>query len=528
MNDVVHVGQIEIPACNISNDPIVNRQRSSDWKNGYVAGVEYVHGAHCELSPSTINLALLLQCVEAPEVQNGFTYCELGCGQGDSVNLFAACQPEGIFHGIDFNPVHIAGAKNLAAQVKLKNVTFWEADLLDLDALPLPTFDFIVMHGVYTWVAADVRQAIVEFVRKRLNPGGVVYVSYNSYSGWSAHAPLRELLCSYADTQPGTLLQRIESALEFVKRFKTGHAAFFGANSSTWDFFEYISTLPRNYLAHEFFNRDWILFNHAGLVDELAQARLRFVGSAKFAENQDMLMFSDEQQALFSDVKDSVMRESIKNFIRNPLLRRDLFIRENATINPAAQLELFLGRRFALAMTLGGQERKATFPIGEVVFDRELYDPVLMAFEQRPHTAAELLRRAEIAVLDIRRVMEALIVLISAEYLMPAVEPAALSVKMTRRLNSILLESWGRNPDPQLLASPVLQNAIKVDWLDRLFVLCEIRGNHDPLSYVLEQLDKVDFDAGRSSREEIMAELPGRLDLFRIHQRPLLQRLGIL
>jgi SAM-dependent methyltransferase len=528
MNDVAHVGQIEIPVCNISNDPIVNRQRSSDWKNGYVAGVEYVHGVHCELSPSTMNLALLLQCVEPPEMQNGFTYCELGCGQGDSVNLFAACHPEGDFHGIDFNPAHIAGAKSLAAQVELGNVTFWEADLLELDELPLPAFDFIVMHGVYTWVAADVRLAIVEFIRKRLNPGGVVYVSYNSYSGWSAHAPLRELLCSYADTQTGTLLQRIESALEFVKRFKTGNAAFFGANSSTWDFFEYISTLPRNYLAHEFFNRDWILFNHAGLVDELAQARLRFVGSAKFAENQDMLMFSDEQQAMFSDIKDSIMRESIKNFIRNPLLRRDLFIQGNVTINPASQLELFLGRRFALVMSLGKQEPKAMFPIGEVVFDRELYDPILMAFKLKPHTAAELLRRPEIALLDGRRVMEALIILISAEYLMPAVEPTPLSINMTRRLNHTLLERWGSNPEQQFLASPVLQNAIKVDWLDRLFILCESRGNHDPISYVLEQLDKADFDAGRSSREEIMAELPVRFDLFRMHQRPLLQQLGIL
>ena len=504
-----------------------------DWKNGYVINMEYVHGVHRDLGPAALNLILLIQSIEPLVLQDGFTYCDLGCGQGESINLFAACHPEGEFHAVDFNSAHIEGARGLAGQADLENVTFWEADFVDLYELPLPAFDFIVIHGVYTWVGTEPRRCILEFLHNKLKPGGVVYLSYNSLPGWNVHAPLRELLTSYADTQSGPLEQRIDLAIEFVERLKAANAAVFETSPSTKYFFEYVCTLPRNYLAHEFFNRDWSLFYHADVVRDLAKAKLSFTGSANFAENQDLLMFSIAQQKILDEVTDKLMRETVKDFATNRLLRRDLFTGERMKMYPSLQLEHFLRCPFALVVPQTKLGHKALFPIGEVLFDRKLYDPILQAFELKPYCLEELLQCQEIGMLGKSQVLEALIVLLSAEYLMPAVEPTLYSVMTTRRLNCAILEREVDNLGEQFLASPVLQNAIKVDWLEQLLIICEINKNPDPLSYILEKMKTNKHKLCKDgkilqSMEECLEELAFQIETFRTCQLPLLQQLKIL
>lgn len=498
----------------------------------YITDIEYVHGVYRELGPCALNLILLVQSLEPIALHQGFSYCDLGCGQGESLNLFAACHPEGSFHGIDFNPAHIAGAQGLADRAGLDNVKFWEASFADLAELPLPDFDFVVMHGIYTWVGDENRRRIVEFLRHKLKPGGVVFLSYNSLPGWSRHAPLRQLFSDYADTQPGPLDKRVELSLEFVGRLRSAGASFFADSPGTGEFFDYICTLPRNYVAHEFFNRDWTLFYHADVARDLAAAELTFAGSAALAENQDMLRFSEEQQRMLDGVTDRVLRETLKDFLVSPLLRRDLFTRQRRRIAPGAQMEHFSRCRLALALPPAQLERKALFPIGEVLFDPALYDPVIAALELRPHTLQELLQRGEIAALGLARVTEALMVLLSAQYLMPAVEPAPGAVLAARRLNALLLERGLHDPGRQALAAPALQNAIKVTWLDRLLIKCELEGEADPLDLVWQQLQARQHKLTRDgvpleTESENLAQLVLEMRSFRSGLLPLLRQLGL-
>jgi SAM-dependent methyltransferase len=504
-----------------------------EWKDGYITDIEYVHGVYRELGPSVLNFVLLIQGLEPIDLDRGFTYCDLGCGQGESVNLFAACHPEGEFHAVDFNYAHIAGARGLASQAQLSNVAFWDASFADLSEILLPAFDFIVMHGIYTWVGAENRRLILEFLRNNLKPGGVVFLSYNSLPGWSPHAPLRQLLSSYADTQPGPLEQRVERAMEFVERLKAAQASIFEASPATAEFFEYISTLPRNYLAHEFFNRDWTLFYHADVVRDLAAAKLCFAGSSNFAENQDMLRFSVAQQQVLDGVSDRVMRETVKDFAVGPLLRRDVFTSGRPKIVPSLQMEHFGKRRIALVVPQAQLERKALFPIGEVLFERELYDPILLALELKPHSLYELLQRPELAELGMARVTEALMVLLSAEYVMPAVEPPLYSIVSTRRLNSSLLDRHASDPGKHSLASPVLQNAIKLDWLERQLIICEMNADPDPLATIWQRMEAGNHKLTREgkllpSKAQNLAELALQAESFFAHKLPLLKQLGIL
>ena len=511
---------------------VILRESLMGWKDGYVADIEYVHGFYPELGPAVLNFILLLNGFEPVPLNRHFTYCELGCGLGDSLNLFAACHPEGRFHAIDCNHAHIQAASGIAERARLSNTTFWEADFENLGELPLPVFDFIAMHGVYSWVSAEKRRHIVEFIQRRLKPGGVVYNGYNSMPGWAANAPLRQLLTSYADTQSGPLLERIEHSVRFVEKLKGLNLAYFNANPSAVTFFDYISPLSRNYLAHEFFNRDWTLFYHADVAKDFAAAGLTFAGSARFIDFKDSLRFSKPTLQLLNEITDPVMRETLKDFAGNQQFRTDIFTLGRHPLPDCEQKELLLESRFSLLIPRETFTFEATFPIGRKQLLPELYDPILSALEERDHSLVELFCRPEIACLGAANLMEAIIILCAAEYIKPAVEPSAEAVEVAWRYNISVLERAFGTTENQFLASPVLQGGIPLDWIQMLLLICELTKESEPVTFVYEYLRANDYKLSRDSvtlesEDAIRAELNLMIEKFSTQQLPYLQRLGI-
>src|SRR4051812_26521029 len=160
----------------------------TDWAGGYIADIEYGAGFYREQAPGTLDAACLIRGLAPPPRRDGrFRYCELGCGQGLTALVLAAANPRAEIVAVDFNPAHIARASDLAAEAGLGNVRFIEAGFADLTgpgAPDLPDFDYIALHGVYSWVSPANRQAIVRFAERRLAPGGLLYVSYNAMPGW--------------------------------------------------------------------------------------------------------------------------------------------------------------------------------------------------------------------------------------------------------------------------------------------------------------------------------------------------------
>ena len=503
-----------------------------DWKDGYVAHIEYSNGFYPELGPSVLNFVLLMNGFLPVPLDRQFTYCELGCGLGESLNLFAACHPEGRFHAIDFNHEHIQAASGIAERARLSNATFWEADFANLGDLPLPEFDFITLHGVYSWVSTEKRRDIVEFIKRRLKPGGVVYNGYNSMPGWAANAPLRQLMTSYADTQSGPLLERIERSVGFVGRLKELDLSYFNANPSAGAFFEYISPLSRNYLAHEFFNRDWTLFYHADVAKDFAAAELMFAGSARFIDFRDSLRFSKPTLQILNEITDPVVRETVKDFASNQQFRTDIFTWDRLRLPAHEQKELLLASRYSLSIPRETFAFEATFPIGRKQLRPDLYDPVISALEERAHSLDELLLRPEIACLGAVNILEALIVLSAAEYIKPAVDPSPESIESAWRYNTSILERAFCTTDHQFLASPVLQGGIRLSWPQMLLLICELTKGNEPETFVGEYLRANDYKLERDgvtleSGDEIRAEIRLMIEKFNTQQLPYLQKLGV-
>jgi methyltransferase-like protein/2-polyprenyl-3-methyl-5-hydroxy-6-metoxy-1,4-benzoquinol methylase len=118
---------------------------------------------------------------------------ELGCGTGGNLIPMALTLPQSQFVGIDLSSRQIASGRELAKAVGLTNIDLKPLSLMDVDA-GFGQFDYIICHGVYSWVPPAVQDQILTICKRNLAPNGVAYVSYNTYPGWHQRGLVREIL----------------------------------------------------------------------------------------------------------------------------------------------------------------------------------------------------------------------------------------------------------------------------------------------------------------------------------------------
>src|SRR5690242_14274689 len=143
----------------------------AQWDDGYVTDVAYTSHFYREITPCWIAMTSLLLGQRPPDLAQPFSYADLGCGNGFTTLVVAACCPHADVWGFDFNPAHIEFATALAARAGLANAHFVETSFADLAAAPagaMPDFDLIVSHGVLSWISPANRAHLFGTVAKRL------------------------------------------------------------------------------------------------------------------------------------------------------------------------------------------------------------------------------------------------------------------------------------------------------------------------------------------------------------------------
>ncbi len=163
--------------------------------------------------PDWIRTLALLSGVDARPVER-CRVLEIGCARGGHLIPLASLLPESEFVGIDLAPSQIDEARDFAARLGLTNIRF---EAMDVRALPANwgQFDYIVCHGVFSWVPADTRQAILDVCARHLSDTGVAYISYNTYPGWHARGMLRSIFSRVIP--PGEPIDRIAAARSLLQ-----------------------------------------------------------------------------------------------------------------------------------------------------------------------------------------------------------------------------------------------------------------------------------------------------------------------
>ncbi|CAN5300222.1 lysine methyltransferase [soil metagenome] len=144
---------------------------------------------------------------------------EIGCAAGGNVIPFAAAEPRAHVVGIDLSQVQIDEGRVLAQALDLDNLQLIAGDIATMEPAALGQFDFVIAHGVYSWVPPAIQEALLAAIRACLTPQGVAYVSYNVYPGWKSKEVLRDamLLASGASTTPDGKIRDARGMLDFLE-----------------------------------------------------------------------------------------------------------------------------------------------------------------------------------------------------------------------------------------------------------------------------------------------------------------------
>lgn len=178
----------------------------------------YEGGVFAVTHPDHLCALARLFGVAAPDPRRA-RVLELGCSVGTNLLPMAAAAPGARFVGIDQSAVQIGIAEQRRAQLGLDNCQLIAGDLCEIDD-SWGIFDYIICHGVYSWVPEAVRQAILRLCRARLSPQGVAYVSYNVLPGWLPMLGVRAALRAHTEGIEGAH-ERVAQARAFL-RFLAG------------------------------------------------------------------------------------------------------------------------------------------------------------------------------------------------------------------------------------------------------------------------------------------------------------------
>ena len=128
-----------------------------------------------------------------PAPIKGARVLELGASCGGNLIPQALYYQEATFTGIDLSGVQVQHGNEIIQSIGLTNVTLLEKDILDIDE-SFGTFDYIIVHGIWSWVPDIVKDKILNICNVNLSDNGIAYVSYNTYPGWKRLEQLRDIM----------------------------------------------------------------------------------------------------------------------------------------------------------------------------------------------------------------------------------------------------------------------------------------------------------------------------------------------
>ena len=503
-----------------------------DWTQGYVSDVSYDYSFFPELAPVNIAFNLLDSRFLPPSLEK-VTYCELGCGQGFTTNVLAAANPQIQFWGIDFNPTHAAEAKRLAEAANLKNVHFCDQSFAEFLAADTPKFDFITLHGVYSWISDENRRTMVDLLRQKLKFGGAVYLSHNTLPGWSAIMPLRELMVQYAGSTNDSSIQKVEKGLAFAKQLQTLKARYFQENPMIKQHLEEMQDDSRNYLAHEYFNNNWRPLYHFEVAQQLAEAKLTFATSADIDDQFHDFKLDKDQLNLLSEITDITLRQTIRDFLFNTRFRRDLYIKGSIKLPALEQVELLSNFRFALITEPENIEYEIDLVGRPIRLDEKIYQPLIAALAEHPQTLKELMKKPALTNLDFASILQALKILMTNYSVSPALseEGEAERKESVASFNAAVLKRARFGADTQILASPTTGSGIDISRSEQLLLLAHLRQG-DPVQFIWNILQVqgerlIKDGKPLESPEANQAELKEQVQRFKETSLPLLKHLGL-
>lgn len=467
-----------------------------DWSDGYMTEVEYSYGYFSHVNPMQIRFLMLNAGLMPPKIE---TACELGFGHGVTLNVHAAASAVN-WYGNDFHPAHCAFANLLREasgdEAKLSDESFAEYCVRG----DLPDFDFIAMHGVWSWISDANRTVIIDFIRRKLKPGGILSISYNTLQRWSAASPLRDLLLVHASrmSAPGLdMVPRIDAAINFADRVLQCVKSDGPVQKALINQLKDIKRKDRVYLAGEYFGDEWHPMSFARVSRWMEAAKLSFACTAKPKQHVLPIVLTREQEALLNSIPDQLARETVFDQLVNQGFRCDYWGKGLLPLSLEQRREALLSQRVVLVRAAAGLKQNAKFANGEVYIEEAVFARVLDALDDhQPHTLRQIEGVIQPHGINLDRLLEVLLLLMNRGRIYLAQDDGAVALARPKaiKLNRALMEYSAAGIEISTLASAVTGCGIGVSRYHQLFLSARDKKCADPIDwaeFALRRLEEI-------------------------------------
>lgn len=273
---------------------------------------------------------------------------ELGCGNGTDLISHAFHLPDAKFVGVDLAVGHIEDAQRGARELGLTNIEFIQMDVAMMTVDEFGEFDYIVAHGLFSWVPQVVRDRVLEIFSEMLAPNGIGYISYNAYPG-AHHREMVQRMMRYHSRDVADPAEKVGKAISFL--------AFLSENASEKEIFGPIlqHELQRHFEheAADIFHDDLSDANRAYYFHEfaamLAEHELQFLSEAELHAMGTGGLSADAREFVES-IDDPIEREQYLDFLRGRIFRQTLFCRADVAVDRDPKPDVI--RRFKLASSI--------------------------------------------------------------------------------------------------------------------------------------------------------------------------------
>lgn len=305
--------------------------------------VPYTSHAFPQTHPDHLATVARIFGLSAPDVA-ACRVLELGCASGGNIVPMAFNLPRSEFIGIDLSQQQVHDGHTSIAALGLRNIRIEHASITDVDDT-WGQFDYIICHGVFSWVERNVQKKILAIASRNLAANGIAYVSYNTYPGWHVREMARAMMRYHASqfSDPREQVAQARALLTFLA----------SATKDTGPYHELLDAeadrlrqSPDSYLFHEHLERTNLPLYFHQFIERAETEGLQYLSEAVVSEMLTSLFPSSVGETLERISPDLVHLEQYMDFVRNRQFRQTLLChasqRPKRALNPDVLVGLLL------------------------------------------------------------------------------------------------------------------------------------------------------------------------------------------
>jgi methyltransferase-like protein/2-polyprenyl-3-methyl-5-hydroxy-6-metoxy-1,4-benzoquinol methylase len=277
-----------------------------------------------------------------PPPIDGCRVLELGCADGGNLIAMAEGLPGSQFVGVDLSARQVATGRAAVEAVGLGNVSLRQASILDLGD-DLGRFDYILCHGVYSWVPAPVQDRILAICRQHLSPPGVAYVSYNTYPGWHTRQAVRRMMQYHVarTADPSAAINAARDLLAFLLEVVPADLAAYRILLEEEN--ERLAPVRDTYIFHEHLEDVNAPVYFQEFIERAARHGLQFLTEVDFCTRLTKRLPPAVSAALDRLAGDPLQREQYVDFLTNRMFRQTLLCHREVRLHAEPRAEHLAG-----------------------------------------------------------------------------------------------------------------------------------------------------------------------------------------